>query len=133
MSGRKTISSLSHTCFPLISIRPRSFQRCRPYLMKICAGGTQNETRLCAHISSDMPLKTPARTTNGAVGRRVRLGVLSVCERTSPFTRCQMGDGDVLPLLYNSLPPLSSITPPVHVSLFFFLLLLLPWLTCCHA
>lgn len=25
--GRKTVSSLSHTCFPLPSIRPRSFQR----------------------------------------------------------------------------------------------------------
>lgn len=35
MSGRKTISSLSHTCLPLISILPRSFHRCRPYLMKI--------------------------------------------------------------------------------------------------
>ena len=25
--GRKTVSSLSHTCFPLPSMRPRSFQR----------------------------------------------------------------------------------------------------------
>lgn len=25
--GRKTVSSLSHTCFPLLSIRPLNFQR----------------------------------------------------------------------------------------------------------
>lgn len=33
--GRKSISSLSHTCLALISILPRSFHRCRPYFIKI--------------------------------------------------------------------------------------------------
>lgn len=36
MSGRNTISSLSHTCLELISILPRSFHRCLPYLIKSC-------------------------------------------------------------------------------------------------
>lgn len=33
--GKKTISSLSHTCLLFTSMRPRSFHRCRPYFMKI--------------------------------------------------------------------------------------------------
>lgn len=36
MRGRKTMSSLSHTCLLFTSMRPRSFHRWRPYLMKIC-------------------------------------------------------------------------------------------------
>lgn len=35
MRGKKTISSLSHTCLLFTSMRPRSFHRCRPYFMKI--------------------------------------------------------------------------------------------------
>lgn len=43
--GRKTVSSLSHTCFPLLSIRPRNFQRWRPYFMQIW-GNRQDEAAL---------------------------------------------------------------------------------------
>jgi len=69
MRGKKTISSLSHTCLLFTSMRPRSFHRCRPYFMKIWgkSRGMERAAQRVGAQTAKVRLHS-ALSTDGAVG-----------------------------------------------------------------